>query len=62
MTRFGMGADEFGELARLMRAVIVDDADAGDEVAALRAGFTEMRYCFDGEEFAAALARLRVTL
>jgi len=58
MTRFGMGPAEFRELAELMRAVIVDGADVRDQVAALRGRFTELRYCFTGDEFAPLLERL----
>ena len=35
---------------------------AGDEVAQLRSGYTQMRYCFAGEEFDAALANLLETI
>ena len=51
MTRYGMEADDFAALARLL-AEIVRDADAGpsyrwrERVRALRSGFTDMRYCF----------------
>ena len=51
MTRFGFGPDEFDRLAELMADCILNNADVGDEVAALRSDFTEMQYCFGGKEF-----------
>lgn len=51
MTRYGMEADDFAALARLL-AEIVREADAKpsdrwrERVRALRSGFTDMRYCF----------------
>ena len=50
MTRFGMEAGDFADLARLL-AEIVREADTGspgrwrEQVLALRSGFTGMRYC-----------------
>lgn len=46
MTRFGMTAADFEELAELMHAVIVRQQDVRDAVVALRKRFLEMRYCF----------------
>ena len=50
MTRFGMGPAEFARLAELMKRVIADGADVRREVNDLRAGFTELRYCFSADE------------
>ena len=51
MTRFGMGPDDFGELAELIRDVVVDQATVKPRVAEFRKRFLEMRYCFSGEEY-----------
>ena len=50
MTRFGMKADDFGELARLMADCILQDRGVKDEVIRLRRRFLEMQYCFSGSE------------
>ncbi len=55
MTRFGFGAGEFDQLAQLMADCILRGRDVSEDVSKLRAGFTTMRYCFDGREFDAAL-------
>ena len=55
MTRFGFGPKEFDRLAELMADCILRDKDVSAEVEALRAGFTEMRYCFRGAAFDEAL-------
>ena len=62
MTRFGMGPEDFGELAELIRDVIVDDATVKPRVAEMRKRFLEMRYCFserDLEDRAGKLHTLR---
>jgi aminomethyltransferase len=46
MTRFGMRAEDFGEVAGLIREVVRHDADVVGAVRALRSRFTELRYCF----------------
>jgi aminomethyltransferase len=51
MTRFGMGPRGFGELAQLLRDVIVEEMTVKSEVAALRKEYLEMKYCFDPAEF-----------
>jgi aminomethyltransferase len=50
MTRFGMVEADFGRLAQLMADAIEGDRCLAAEVAAFRAGFQEMRYCFGTEE------------
>jgi glycine/serine hydroxymethyltransferase len=58
MTRFGMEAKDFTPLAKLMADVILRDRDVADDVAELRAGFREMRYCLppgDAAELGAQL-------
>jgi aminomethyltransferase len=51
MTRFGMGKEEFVTLASLIRDVIVKDAKVLDHVKALRKPFTELQFCFRGQEY-----------
>ncbi|MBN1419871.1 MAG: glycine cleavage system protein T, partial [Planctomycetes bacterium] len=58
MTRFGMGPEDFRALAAWIRDCIVDGAKVGDEIAALRRRFTELRYCFTGSEYEAHLEKL----
>ena len=58
MTRFGFGKEEFEKLAELMAECILRNQDVSGDVEALRAGYTEMRYCFQDAEFNAALEHL----
>ena len=51
MTRFGMEAKDFQELAQLMYDVIVNNTPVKDEVAALRKRFLDLKFCFSGDEF-----------
>jgi aminomethyltransferase len=62
MTRFGMGAADFGELAELMKAVIVDGTSVRDKVNALRARFLDLGYCFSSAQYRAELDRLSTLL
>ena len=55
MTRFGFGEQEFALLADLMADVILRGKNVASEVQKLRAGYTDMRYCFNDAETAAAL-------
>ena len=55
MTRFGFGKEEFAKLAQLMADCILRARDVSQDVERLRAGFTKMRYCFEGPEFEEAL-------
>ncbi|MBT8039819.1 MAG: glycine cleavage system aminomethyltransferase GcvT [Gammaproteobacteria bacterium] len=50
MTRFGMGPGDFGELAELIRDVVLDAATVKPRVAEFRKRFGEMRYCFTERE------------
>jgi len=50
MTRFGMTATDFQELAQLIADVIQKDKNVKDEVSAMRKRFVEMKYCFCGPE------------
>jgi len=51
MTRFGMEADHFKELAQLMRDIIINQKFVKEEVASFRKRFLEMRYCFSVKAF-----------
>jgi aminomethyltransferase len=51
MTRFGMQAADFVELAQLMADVILKDKNVKKGVKDLRNRFLEMQYCFSGDEF-----------
>lgn len=58
MTRFGFGPEQFDQLAVLMADCILRNKDVSEDVSRLRAGFTQMGYCFSGPEFDAALESL----
>jgi aminomethyltransferase len=51
MTRFGMSAGDFQQLAQLMADVILKGKNVKAEVRALRQRFLDMKYCFAGDEF-----------
>ncbi|MGN0980837.1 MAG: glycine cleavage system aminomethyltransferase GcvT [Candidatus Avoscillospira sp.] len=58
MTRFGFGPDEFRTLANLIADCVLHGKEVGEEVKALRANFTEPRYCFTDKELDGALEQL----
>ena len=58
MTRFGFGPKEFDQLAQIMADCILRGREVKEDVEALRAGYTEMRYCFTEDQVAAALNEL----
>jgi aminomethyltransferase len=51
MTRFGMQAADFAELAQLMADVILKDKNVKKDVMDFRKRFLDMQYCFAGDEF-----------
>ena len=51
MTRFGMGAADFAELAQLMADVILQDKNVKKDVVDLRQRFVDVQFCFTGDEF-----------
>jgi aminomethyltransferase len=51
MTRFGMAAADFAELAQLMADVILKNKNVKKDVMDLRKRFADMQYCFKGDEF-----------
>ena len=62
MTRFGMTAEAFQELAGLMAAVILEDRRVEGGVRDLRHQFTGLQYCFDEADFPEAVQALRALL
>ncbi len=51
MTRFGMTANDFQQLAQFMAGVILKGQNVKEEVRAFRRRFLEMQYCFTGDQF-----------
>jgi glycine cleavage system T protein len=58
MTRFGMEATHFQELAQLIGDAVLDGRSVKEEVTSLRRGFLDMRYCFTGVEYEDILQKL----
>jgi len=58
MTRFGFGPAEFDKLAQIMADCILRGREVGEDIAKLRAGYTEMRYCFTEAQVGNALDEL----
>jgi aminomethyltransferase len=58
MTRFGMKAQDFAELARLMADCIRKNSRVKEEVIRLRRRFLNMQYCFTGKETDELLQKL----
>jgi len=50
MTRFGMREEDFRTLASLIHDVISNNAKALDQVKKVRKKFTELQFCFQGQE------------
>jgi hypothetical protein len=51
MTRFGMEAADFQELAALIRDVILKNAFVKPLVEKMRQRFLKLRFCFSEQEF-----------
>ncbi len=58
MTRFGMQADDFRKLAELIRDVVVKNTDVKDQVKTLRKQFSEIQFCFSGEQYGELIQKL----
>jgi aminomethyltransferase len=58
MTRFGMQAEDFAELAGLMADCILRNRRVKAEVIRLRRRFLEMQYCFTGGEVDGLIQKL----
>ena len=56
MTRFGFGPEAFDTLAHLIADCVKNGVDVSKPVKALRAGYTDMKYCFNDSEVLEALA------
>jgi len=57
-----MGPPDFQVLAQLLRDVIAEGTQVGDEVRRLRSGFQELHYCFRGGQFDQAMEELHSLL
>ena len=57
MTRFGFGKDEFAQLAHLIAECVLHNACVKEEVKQLRAGHTDMRFCFSDAQTEELLQR-----
>ena len=62
MTRFGMGAQDFQDLAEIIARVVKKGRPVRDEVSRLRGKFVEMRYCLPSAEAGALVEKLMGTL
>ena len=58
MTRFGMEEGDFAEVADLIGAVVLEGAEVGGKVKALRERFLEPRFCVDPAAHGEALREL----
>jgi aminomethyltransferase len=62
MTRFGMEAGDFQQLAQLMADVISHQKSVRQDVAHLRKSFCTMRYCFDHDQIGKYLQEIQQLL
>jgi aminomethyltransferase len=62
MTRFGMGEDGFRALAGLIHDVVINNANVTDQVTLLRKQFSELQFCFHGDEYEDKLQKLHKLL
>ena len=62
MTRFGMEATDFEELAQLFKDVLVDNRTVKDAVIALRKRFLEMKFCFTADQVGDNIQKLHELL
>ena len=47
MTRFGMGAEEMGKIAELIKECVIDKKTVKDEVNRFRAQYRNVKYSYD---------------
>jgi aminomethyltransferase len=59
MTRFGMGPEDFAELAGLIHDVVAEHMTVKPKVTELRKRFLQMKYCFTEQEFGERLGALQ---
>jgi len=62
MTRFGMKEDDFRTLAVLIHDVVINNAKVADKVKSLREEFSELQFCFRGDEYEEVLQKLHALL
>jgi aminomethyltransferase len=62
MTRFGMSAADFQELAQLLADVALNEKNVKAEVSALRRRFGEMQYCFCDDQFDDLLQKIHESI
>ncbi|MDY6953715.1 MAG: glycine cleavage system aminomethyltransferase GcvT [Thermodesulfobacteriota bacterium] len=62
MTRFGMQEEDFQTLAGLIHDVVMNSAHVIDQVKALRERFSELHFCFRGDEHEEVLEKLHALL
>lgn len=58
MTRFGMAAADFQDLAQLIHDVIAKGQTVRDEVRSLRKQFVDLKYCFSDKQYEEAVQQL----
>jgi aminomethyltransferase len=58
MTRFGMKEKDMATLAGLIKEVLVGGKNVAEEVARFRAGFLQLQYCFNSEDYEEKIAEL----
>jgi len=62
MTRFGMEAADFEELAQLFKDVLVDNQSVKEAVIAFRKRFMEMKFCFTADQVGEYIQKLHELL
>jgi aminomethyltransferase len=62
MTRFGMQEEAFHDLAVLIHDVVKNNSDVIDKVKDLRERFSELQFCFRGDEYDDLLQKLHELL
>jgi len=62
MTRFGMEAADFQELAQLFKDVLVNNQTVKDAVVSFRQRFLEMKYCFTPDQVGEGIQKLHELL
>ena len=53
-----MEEKDFEKLADLIREVVIEAKNVKETVAGFRSCFTDMRYCFSGDEFDVVMEKL----
>jgi glycine cleavage system T protein len=62
MTRFGMQAEDFEQLAQYFKDVLLEGRDVKEAVASFRKNFLEMQYCFSRDQFENEIQQLHKLL